>query len=65
MVLLTVYLFRCVRYDVLFNDNPKSPKGAGEKVTLADATIPLGTCIAEFPFSVSSLTFFKKKLRSN
>jgi len=55
MVLLTVYLFRCVRYDVLFNNNTKG----GEKITLSDATISLGTCIAGFPFSVS-LTFSQR-----
>jgi len=53
MVLLTVYLFRCVRYDILFNDKPKTPDAKGEKVTLRDATVPLGTCVADFPLSVS------------
>lgn len=52
IVLLTVYLFQCVRYDVLFNNQPKELKvgATGEKVTLADVTIPLGECSAGFGF---------------
>lgn len=62
MVLLTVYLFRCVRYDILFNDKPKTPDAKGEKVTLKDATVPLGTCVADFPLSVSVLSMHLNNL---
>lgn len=49
VVMFSVFLMECVEYSVLFKDvQPKHNITVGNKVTLADAIVPAGQCIAGF-----------------
>lgn len=57
ILFLSVYLYDCVDYSVLFNNSQPEGKVPGEKVTLADVVSPPGECMARLSFWVSE--FFK------
>ncbi|XP_022242594.1 autophagy-related protein 9A-like [Limulus polyphemus] len=49
VVMFSVFLMECVEYSVLFKDvQPKHNITVGNKITLADAIVPAGQCIAGF-----------------
>ena len=56
---LSVYLFDCVDYEVLFRNKVPDGKITGDKVTLRDVLDAPGECMTKFSLGVSTIYVFQ------